>query len=197
MKHVLGVLANLPVAILECRPQRGLDLVPLEWREREHGPTSHGGLVGAGREYCGQPARISDRTERRGAGLPHQLFAVRRRAVDEDCEVLLGRMRTFTKTPRGHLCDEQIGIIDQSTHRDPGIGGRQLDRGASHVGARIVEKRDVGVGRQGIQASECTERTGADERIRVRETRGGRGDVTLESGLDDPESTLGIHVIRT
>ena len=44
--EVFGCLAHLPVAILEGPFDRGVDLVAVERREREHGPPAHGRLVG-------------------------------------------------------------------------------------------------------------------------------------------------------
>jgi hypothetical protein len=56
-------LAHLPVAIVECSLDCRVDVVPVEWREREDRSASNGGDVGASVQDRGEPTLITDRSE--------------------------------------------------------------------------------------------------------------------------------------
>src|SRR4051812_8652009 len=82
---VFGGLAHLPIAVGERSLQGGLDIVAVEWRQRQDSPSSDGRLVGAAVKNRRQASNVADGTERGNARFAHQ------RIMRPDAQIDQGR----------------------------------------------------------------------------------------------------------
>lgn len=168
-RHVLGGLANLPVAVLQRCCDRRVDRGSAERGQRQDRPTAHGGLVGATGEDGGQPALVADGPQRCDRRFAHQRVVVRGGQLHERFD---GRDRDlFATGPRRRLDDGGLGVGEQRQQVELRPLGRERDRTATNARMRVVARGDDVVVGEASHTAERTERQLARHRVGVAEGR--------------------------
>ena len=185
-----GVLSHLPVAIVECDPESRLNVWSLERGKCENGTASHGRFVRAGAQDRRQPSCIADASQCRSARLTHDGFAVFGGARNQDRHLVISGRGAFAESPRRHLGDEFVVIVNKMSNRDLGMRSSKFSRGSTYFCVGVM----CGTGelvvcqlRQSLQSTQCTD---AHHRVVVVQCRTSSGDIALEPGSDNVVATL-------
>ena len=193
--QVFSCLTHLPIAIGERSLDRSLDFRAVERRQRQDGPAAHIGLVGTCRENRRQSSHVTDRAQRRSAGLANECILGDGCEFNEAVEHVVADLLLLAAGPRGNLDHGGVVVGEQRQQGDGPVRPRQLGCPASNLGRRIVEGRFDPGRREHAEAVERPQRGRAYVRVDIGQMCVDRGAVVEMAGDDhQPATFVPVHV---